>query len=909
MIELKSITKIYQTKESVSVTALDGVSVAFRKSEFVSVLGPSGCGKTTLLNVIGGLDSYDSGELLVSDKPTSAFSDRDWDAYRNSRIGFVFQNYNLIMHLSVLQNVELALTLSGVDATTRKRKAMSALESVGLANHLRKMPSELSGGEMQRVAIARAIVNDPEVILADEPTGALDSKNSVQIMELLKRISKDKLVVMVTHNDSLAASYSTRIIRLSDGKIVSDSNPFRLAENDDLGKKSDYKSINGKNSPKKSNKTPSGKSEKSFKDAKSEKEKDGVKGKKTSMTFGVALSLSLKNLMTKKTRTALTSLAASIGIVGLALVLALFNGLNVFLDKVQYDTLSSYPMTVTTSTTTDVTEYISVITDSTNYVSDPNMKNKIFVSHLMTRLREATIKNKITQKYVDYVKSAPSEYLRDVGYFYGTGMTVYKSKVVLKSAELTKLVPSGEMMVEDVKVKVGNYFKQLVGDKDFVLSQYDLVAGKYPEKKDELVLVLDKNNRITDAMLTAFLMDVNATARDENGDFIVNSYEYEDFLGESSKYGAFTLALNNGLYGVNSVDLDTDYYKVKEESGMTRVIHKFFVNENLKNENPDEYARQYKQWSDKLNNTLKTLGLTTLPNCYDGAEGAGNTLDLKIVGILRLNEQTTTGSMGFYPIGYTPELTEYINEQNAESTVVKAQLAEIEKLSDESESSKCRRVTAASDAKNAYIEKEVDAINQLKALGYAELPTKIEFYANDFQSKLKLKQYLAAYNDLADVGENDRIYVTDLASSVIEILKTFIDAITGILLSLTAISLLVAAIMIAIITYVSVIERTREIGILRSVGARKSDVTLVFNAETVIIGLCSGVLGVLLAAVLQIPLNAVLTSVTGLGRLAVLSPLHAILLVCVSILVTLIAGMIPAMMAARRDPVKALRSE
>ena len=906
MIELKSITKIYQTKESVSVTALSGVSVAFRKSEFVSVLGPSGCGKTTLLNVIGGLDSYDSGELLVSGKPTSEFTDRDWDSYRNSRIGFVFQSYNLIMHLSVLQNVELALTLSGVDAITRKRKAMTALESVGLANHLRKMPGELSGGEMQRVAIARAIVNDPEVILADEPTGALDSKNSVQIMELLKKISKDKLVVTVTHNDSLAVSYSTRIIRLSDGKIVSDSNPYKCDEESGLAEKSGYKSINGKNAPKKSDKTQA--KAKSVGDAKRKKTETGEKEKKTSMSFGVALSLSLKNLMTKKTRTALTSLAASIGIVGLALVLALFNGLNVFLDKVQYDTLSSYPMTVTTSTTTDVTEYISVITDSTNYVSDPNMKDKIFVSHLMTKLREASIKNKITQKYVDYVKNAPSEYLRDVGYYYGTGMTVYKSKVVLKSDELKSFLSSGEMMIEDVKVSVGSYFKQLVGDKDFVLSQYDLVAGKYPEKKDELVLVLDKNNRITDAMLTAFLMDINATARDEDGNFIVNSYEYEDFLGESSKYGAFTLALNNGLYGVNSVDLATDYYKVKEESGTERVIHKFFVNENLKNENPDEYARQYKQWEEKLNKTLKNLGLT-LPNCYDGAKGAGNTLDLKIVGILRLNEQTTTGAMGFYPIGYTPELTEYINEMNAGSAVVKAQLAEIEKLADESEASKCRRVTAASDWGNAYITNEAGATDQLKALGYAELPTKIEFYANDFQSKLKLKQYLADYNELADVGESDRIYVTDIASSVIDILKTFIDAITGILLSLTAISLLVAAIMIAIITYVSVIERTREIGILRSVGARKSDVTLVFNAETVIIGLCSGLLGVLIAAVLQIPLNAVLTSVTGLGKLAVLSPLHAVVLVCVSILVTLIAGMIPAVMAARRDPVKALRSE
>lgn len=885
MIELKSITKIYRTKSGVDVNALKNVSIAFRKNEFVSILGPSGCGKTTLLNILGGLDSYTSGELSVDGKPTSSFTDGDWDAYRNNRIGFVFQSYNLIMHLSVLQNVELALTLSGVDALTRKRKAMNALERVGLADHLRKKPSELSGGEMQRVAIARAIVNDPDVILADEPTGALDSKNSIQVMDLLKDISRDRLVITVTHNDSLAAAYSTRIIKLYDGNIVSDSNPFDPQE----AEKSGDKSINApkhKNSQKKKSK---------------QAEKIDEKPKRTSMSLWVALSLSFRNLMTKKTRTFLTSLAASIGIVGLALVLALFNGLNVFLDKVQYDTLSSYPMTVSTKTTTDYEEYISVITDSANYISDSNMKNKIFVSHLMTQLREATIRNKITKKYVDYVKNAPTEYLRDVGYYYGTGMNIYKKVVSFSLSGLgmdsTSAFPKN-INIENVKVSASSYFKQLVGDKDFVLSQYDLVAGKYPENKEDLVLVLDKNNRISDAMLTAFLMDVNATRKDEDGNYMVDSYEYEDFLGsydkngkwQESKYGVFTLALNNGLYGSTEKNLDTDYYTINEKS----------YEEQLKKILPDQ--------TEMFKNMIASYGIS-IPNCYDPGDkgqntGEHKTLELKIVGILRLNENTTTGSMSSYPIGYTSELTEYINSENEKSAVVKAQLAEIEKL--RNGSGTCRRVTAEP---GSFITDEVGALNQLKALGYAELPTKIEFYATNFDNKLKLKQYLAAYNDLNGVSDEEKVNVTDVTSVVFDVLKIFIDAITGILLSLTAISLLVAAIMIAVITYVSVIERTREIGVLRSIGARKFDVTMVFNAETVIIGLCSGLLGVLVAALLQIPLNSILHAYTGISSLAVLSPLHAFILVCVSILVTLVAGMIPAIMAARRDPVKALRSE
>lgn len=881
MIELKSITKIYRTKSGIDVNALKNVSIAFRKSEFVSILGPSGCGKTTLLNILGGLDSYTSGELTIDGKPTSSFTDADWDAYRNNRIGFVFQSYNLIMHLSVLQNVELALTLSGADALTRKRRAMAALERVGLANHLRKKPSELSGGEMQRVAIARAIVNDPDVILADEPTGALDSKNSIQVMDLLKDIARDRLVIMVTHNDSLAATYSTRTIKLYDGRIVSDSNPFNPQE----AEKSVNKSINGQKR--------SGKQKKKNKQKTIEKDKN----KRTSMSLWVALTLSFRNLMTKKTRTVLTSFAASIGIVGLALVLALFNGLNVFLDKVQYDTLSSYPMTVTTKTTTDYEEYISVITDSSNYISDPNMKNKIFVSHLMTQLREATIRNKITKKYVDYVNNAPAEYLRDVGYYYGTGMNIYKKVVSFDVGGLGSAFPKN-INIENVKVSASGYFKQLVGDKDFVLSQYDLVAGKYPESKEELVLVLDKNNRISDAMLTAFLMDVNATRKDEDGNYMVDSYEYEDFLGsydesgkwQESKYGVFTLVLNNGLYGSATKNLDTECYTKNEKS----------YEEQLKKLLPGQ--------TEMFKSMLSSYGLS-IPNCYDPGEknenmGVGKTLELKIVGILRLNENTTTGSMSSYPIGFTSELTEYINEENEKSTVVQAQLAEIEKL--KNGTGECRMVTADP---GTFITNEVGALNQLKTLGYAELPTKIEFYATNFDNKLKLKQYLAEYNNLEGVSDSEKVNVTDVTSVIFDVLKTFIDAITGILLSLTAISLLVAAIMIAVITYVSVIERTREIGVLRSIGARKFDVTMVFNAETIIIGLCSGLLGVLVAALLQFPLNSILYSYTGISSIAVLSPLHALILVCVSILVTLIAGMIPAVMAARRDPVKALRSE
>ena len=883
MLELKSITKIYETGSS-KVTALDDVSVAFRDCEFVAILGPSGCGKTTLLNIIGGLDRYTSGELSVDGKPTSTFTERDFDAYRNKRIGFVFQSYNLIAHQTVLENVEIALSLSGVSGMQRKRRAMLALERVGLASHLHKKPNELSGGEMQRVAIARAIVNDPEIILADEPTGALDSKTGVQIMELLKELSKERLVIMVTHNDALAAAYANRTIKLFDSKIVFDSNPVK---SDVETQKSGYKSIIAKNGKiKNTARVKKNKSGESFEDENKQK---------SSLGFGLALALSFKNLLTKKTRTVLTTLASSIGIIGLALVLALYNGLDCFLEKVQYDTLSSYPMYVSSSTSTDMSEYISIITDSSNYVSDPNMKDKIFVSHLVSKLKDASVSSKITQKFIDYVKNTPSEYVRDISFKYGTTMNVYKKKVVFSASAYG--LSLNEITAENVKVSVGEYFKELIGGEDFILSQYDLVAGKFPREMNELCLVLDKNNRISDAMLSAFLMDVNASQKDKDGNYSVNSYEYDDFLGKlnddgtrkESKFGTFSLALNDGLYMYNAAD---DCYKTQESTLLSQLTKPY--NESI---------------ATRVVSELKDAGLP-VPNCYSGEVPA---LDLKIVGILRLNEDTTTGSMGVYPIGYTSKLKEYINEQAKNSQVVKAQIAEIEKLSAGAE--QCRDVLVKEGTLDdngndiSYITSENAGKNKLKKLGYAELPNRIEFYASDFNGKIALKKYLAAFNEQADITDEERVFVTDMVSTVIDVLKTFIDTITYILLSLTAISLFVAAIMIAIITYVSVIERTREIGILRSIGARKVDIVGVFNAETIIIGVASGVLGIVLAVILQIPLNYLLFNFTGISSLAVLSPLHALLLVGVSVVVTLVSGMVPALLAAKKDPVKALRAQ
>lgn len=892
MLELNNITKIYGEAPK-EVLALKGISLKFRKSEFVCVLGASGCGKTTLLNVIGGLDRASSGELKIDGVLANSFSSSEWDAYRNKRVGFVFQSYNLIAHQTALENVELALTLSGETGITKKRKAMAALERVGLAEKLHKKPDELSGGEMQRVAIARAIVNEPDIILADEPTGALDAKNGAQVMELLKEISKTRLVIAVTHNDGLAASYATRTVRLSDGKITSDSNPYAGEVDVNKNKKCPDKPVNGTFAQKNAKKTEPKKSKKTVKEIEVKSAKSEKKPK-TSMSFLVSLGLSFKNLMTKKVRTALTTFAASVGIVGLALVLALFNGLNSFLAKTQNDTLSAYPLTVQTTETADYEAYVSIITDGSNYQSGKKSDNKIFVNHLITKLVSATVKNDITAEFAEYAlnaKTAPetADAVRDVVLDYGTQMNIYKRYASYNIESLAASNPAistllgKDIVVEYPKVDASQYFKELVNDKDFVLSQYDLI-GEYPTKANELCLVLDKNNGISDLMLVAFLMDLNAADKNADGEYLINEYDCQEFLS-NPYYTEYAVALNDGLY----VETDGVYKK------QTRTLKEQLASTE------NNGSKLGALVADEIIKEASKLGVT-LPECYCGNSDA--TLSLNIVGILRLKEDCATGCMGIYPLGYTAALREYVAENCKNSKVVQAQLAEMETPSG-SAAKPYRNVLKSASDSSAYVN-ESGAKSVLKSIGYSEKPIAVYFYAKDFNGKSAIKQYINAYNE--GKAESEKIYASDLVGTIFDVLQSFITTITTILLVLTAIALFVAAIMIAVITYVSVLERTREIGILRAIGARKIDVLGVFNAETIIIGVFSGVLGIIIALVLTLPLNSVLASLTGFTGLAVLSPVHALILVGVSILVTFIAGFIPSLIASKKDPVAALRA-
>lgn len=906
MLELKNITKEYKTK-NLCVNALKGVSIKFRKSEFVSVLGPSGCGKTTLLNVIGGLDKFTSGELTIDGVSAADFTEAEWDAYRNKRVGFVFQNYNLIPHQTALENVEIALTLSGETGESKKRKAMLALEKVGLADHLHKKPNELSGGEAQRVAIARAIVNDPDIILADEPTGALDSKNGAQVMDILKQISKTRLVIAVTHNDGLAKTYSTRIIKLSDGKISSDSNAFLEGEHSE---KPVYKSVNGtfdkKEQEKLAKKSKKANAENNKK-TKNGAYKSGAYKNKTRMGFFVALGLSFKNLLTKKVRTALTAFAASVGIIGLALVLALNNGLNAFLSSVQMGALSAYPLTVQETETANYESYVSIITDGSNY-QGAGGKNKIFINHLITKLIGSTIKNEITPEFVNYAENAKENAavkngVSDVVFDYGTQMNVFKRFVCYDLTETKKRVPGASLLgssvtLEYAKVDAGQYFKQLLDDKDLVLSQYDLVAGKYPTEANELCLVLDKNGSISDIMLAAFLIDLNAVetgARETDGKkeeyFIKDYYTYDEFL-KNENYTTFSLVLNDGLYKKTDA-ASGDYFKKQTRS----------VEKQLAAGLDSHGSNLGDTVVDILMDELKKLNVP-LPECYYGSSNSA--IDLKISGILRLKDDQTVGCMSVYPIGYTKALAKLARENAAESQIVKAQKREIDKPTGTTKLP-YRNVLAPIGDKNDYFATVGEVNKSLKTIGYSEKPIAINFYTNSLSGKSALKKYLSAYNEGKQDGE--KIYAQDLVGTVFDVFQTFVNTITSILLVLTAISLFVAAIMIAVITYVSVIERTKEIGVLRAVGARRVDVMSVFNAENFIIGVFSGILGIIIAVILQFPLNAALYAYTGVAGLALLSPLHALLLVLISVLVNILSGFVPALSAAKKDPVKALRAE
>lgn len=870
MLKLENIKKDYITGDT-AVHALKGVSVEFRKSEFVSILGQSGCGKTTLLNIIGGLDRYTSGELYIGGRATSDFRDRDWDNYRNHSVGFIFQSYNLIPHQSVLSNVELALTLTGVPRAERRRRAAEALEKVGLADQLNKKPNEMSGGQMQRVAIARALVNDPEILLADEPTGALDSETSVQIMELLKEISKDRLVIMVTHNPELAKQYSTRIIRLLDGNITDDTMPYSGDGEEKTEKKS---------------------------------------GKRPSMSFLTALSLSLNNLMTKKARTFLTAFAGSIGIIGIALILSLSNGVNAYIARVEEETLSSYPITIEQAGM-DVSQLVSDLMGK-NKPSGNREDGKIYSNNVMTEMM-STMVNGISANNLSELKkhiektSAFSDNTSEIEYKYSTVMNIYdeKGSRVNPNTVFSTVFPEGQSsgrgnMQMSSSFSNTEVWTRLFENKDFLKKQYTVIAGRMPEKYNEIVLAVDKNNQISDYALYSLGLKDSAELEEmmkkaQAGEKIEPtaevSYTYDDILGLK-----FRLLCN------------TDYFE-KNADGT---------------------------WNDKTDDSL-----------YVSSKLNSAAEDITVVGIIRPADSSVANQTSGF-VGYPESLMEHLINKVNDSEIVKAQKADPEKdvftgrpfetdadnmtyeqltayiaALPEKEQAEYNayisQMTAAGQTEEQITEQFKAAIKQksnnatydgnLKLMGVSSLdePSVINIYPKDFEAKEKISDLITEYNK--GVKDTEKITYTDYIGLMLSSVTTIINAISYILIAFVSISLIVSSIMIGIITYISVLERTKEIGVLRAMGASKKDVSRVFNAETLIVGFAAGAIGILITLLLLIPINAVIAAVTDISGLAVLPFAGGAALVIISMLLTLISGLFPSRVAAKKDPVTALRSE
>ena len=868
MLKLTNIVKDYDVASN-PVHALKGVSIEFRASEFVAILGQSGCGKTTLLNIIGGLDRYTSGDLIIRGKSTKNFKSKDWDTYRNHSVGFVFQSYNLIPHQSVLANVELALTLSGVKKAERRRRAIEALEKVGLGDQLHKKPNQMSGGQMQRVAIARALVNDPEILLADEPTGALDSETSVQVMELLKEISNDRLVIMVTHNPELAETYATRTVRLLDGNIISDSAPFDGTQE--------------------------------------QASAAAEKGKRASMSALTAFSLSLSNLMTKKGRAILTAFAGSIGIIGIALILSISTGINNYIDDVERDTLSSYPLTLE-SQTMDMNSMMSAMKDP-EQVADPK-EDAIYSSNVMSGVMDMMFSSATTNNLTDFKhfieagNSGLEELTSEIRYIYSTPLNIYKADTsdgvyqVNPSSVFSAMgLDSGGMMASSMDV-----WSQLPGNRELLESQCEVLSGRLPNAWNEVVLIVDENNRVTDYTLYALgILDMSVLqealqqkllGNDVQIDTTIHEYSYSDFIGLDFK-----------------ILPSTDYYQ--ELNGV---------------------------WVDMSEDEAY------LTAKLQAAE------EVEIVGILRPRTDSGVSSAGGV-IGYTGELmTHMIDKVNA-SAIVKAQkadpntdvltglpfsnenneikiytMAEIQAMIPTLPAESQAQITgiigqmqqagmpdeeiAAYLSKNVFGGTSKSTYEQnLTLLGVSDLdkPTAINLYPIDFEAKDAIADIIADYNK--SKAEEDQIVYTDYVGLMMSSITTIINAISYILISFVAISLIVSSIMIGIITNISVLERTKEIGILRAVGASKGDVSRVFNAETIIEGLAAGLVGIGMTQLLIIPINLLINNVFGLDAKAYLHPNAAFILVCISVLLTFIAGLIPAKSAARKDPVVALRSE
>ena len=783
MLTLKNVKKSYTTGDFTQV-ALDGVSLNFRENEFVAILGPSGSGKTTCLNVIGGLDKYDSGDLIINGKSTKEFSDSEWDSYRNNSVGFIFQSYNLIGHLDIVSNVEMGMTLSGISSKIKRQKALEALERVGLKNHIHKKPNQLSGGQMQRVAIARALANDPEIILADEPTGALDTKTSVQIMELIKEISKEKLVIMVTHNPELAKDYADRIVEFRDGNIVSDSNPL-----------------------------------------KSETKKEEYSLKKTSMSFFTALKLSAMNIKTKKGRTFLTALASSIGIIGIAVILSLSNGFDKKIAETQEDTLSEYPITISRQAQEISKEAIESRREE--------MKKKLSGSSEKVDSDEVylydssenmvTHTNNISDDYIEYIKNIDPEIVDSIGYTRIASMNLLRKvgdeiKPITFSADDKS--NSNSSQHSQMSSGLASYPRSIKGDSaSFIEKNYDLLEGEYPKSETDLVLIVDSDNRV----------DVNAMKNLGIDTTDIESIKFKDLVGME-----FKLISNN------------DYYE-------------------------------------------KTQFNTYMPSSdYEKMYNSNDTVTLTLSGIVRIKDDVGMSLIN-EGIAYSDDLTELVIERAKESDIVKAQK--------DADYNVITRESVDEETKN----------NLVAHFGGDATPYAIMLYPTSFEEKDQVISYLDDYNE--DKSSEDKIVYTDLSKTISDMTGGIMDGITIVLVAFAATSLVVSLIMVGIITYISVLERTKEIGILRALGARKKDITRVFNAETFIIGASSGILGISIAWLLTIPINNILYKMTDLESIAKLNPVHAVALLLISLTLTMIGGWIPSKMAARKNPVEALRSE
>ena len=849
MLELKNITKVYKLA-SEEVRALNKINLKFRDSEFVSILGQSGSGKTTLLNIIGGLDKYSSGDLIINGVSTKKYKDKDWDTYRNHNVGFVFQSYNLIPHQTALQNVELALTLSGVSPKERRKKSIDILKKVGLAREINKRPNQMSGGQMQRVAIARALVNDPDVLLADEPTGALDNKTSLQIMDLLKEIAKDRLVVMVTHNPDLANKYSTRIINLFDGEITHDSNPYDKEEK--------------------------------------EKEKKG-KSKKTQMSFKTALSLSFNNLLTKKGRTILTAFAGSIGIIGIALILSLSHGIQNYIDKTEEETLSSYPLTIQKESI-DIGSIIGSLTDSNR--GKKHNDNKIHSVNIMGDMfttMSQKVKSNDVKSFKKYIEKNDEikKYTSSISYGYNTTLNIYKD-------DEDKLVRVNPTMVLDALGMMNstnvspfyseftsNYdvFYELLDNDELNKQRFDLVDGKWPENYNELVLTVDKNNQVSDYTLYSLgilsqdelkVQFSNMTSKKEVK-FDNVSFETDELIGLT-----FKLLVN------------TDYYQKKNGVWLDRSKDDAYIQSKLK-----------------------------------------DSIELKIVGIIKPNEEAVATGKDYGMVGYRKELMTYLIDKINDSDIVKEQREHEDinvftgqkfqnkdsfNINDLSKEEMAAMQKMSQEELALYVQTLSDNITatyeqNLRKIGavFLDDPDYISIYPKDFDSKDKIVDYIDEYNK--DKKEEDKIEYTDIVGVMMSSVSTIVNVISTVLIAFVAISLVVSSIMIAIITYISVIERTKEIGILRAMGASKKDISRVFNAETLIEGFSAGVFGIVITLLINLPINIIVKKYLNISNIASLPVIAAIILIAISILLTVIAGFIPAKIASKKDPVIALRTE